>query len=62
VQLQESQKNLRRIADRLLELAKKLKDEADKTEETSVLSLSLVHMGEEIEKFARQIKDLVQAA
>ena len=55
-QLKESQKNLRRNADRLLQLAKELKEEAD------VLSLSLIHRAEEIEKIARQIKGLVRAA
>ena len=61
-QLKESQKNLRRNADRLLQLAKELKEEADKTEQTDVLSLSLIHRAEEIEKIARQIKGLVRAA
>jgi len=62
VRLKESQKNLRRDADHLLQLAKELKDEVDKTEQTSVLSLSLVHKAEEVEKLARQIKDLIRAA
>jgi hypothetical protein len=61
-QLKQSQKNLRRNADRLVQLAKELKDEADKTEQTDVLSLSLVHKAEEVEKLARQIKDLIRAA
>jgi hypothetical protein len=61
-QLKENQKNLRRDADRLLQLAQELKDEADKTEQTDVLSLSLVHKAEEVEKLARQIKGLARAA
>jgi hypothetical protein len=61
-QLKESQKNLRRDADHLLQLAKELKDEVDKTEQTNVLSLSLVHKAEEVEKLAKQIKELVRAA
>jgi hypothetical protein len=61
-QLKQSQKNLRRNADRLVQLARELKEEADKTEQTNVLSLSLVHKAEEVEKLARQIKDLVRAA
>src|SRR5665213_3101463 len=48
--LKESQKNLRKDADHLLELAQDLKDEADKTEQTDVLSLSLVKKAEEVEK------------
>jgi hypothetical protein len=61
-QLKENQKNLRRDADHLLQLAQELKDEADKTEQTNVLSLSLVHKAEEVEKLARQIKGLARAA
>ena len=62
VQLKESQKNLRRDADHLLQLANELKEEAYKTEQTDVLSLSLIHRAEEVEKLAKQIKDLVRAA
>jgi hypothetical protein len=61
-QLKENQKNLRRDADRLLQLAQELKDQADKTEQTNVLSLSLVHKAEEVEKLARQIKGLARAS
>jgi hypothetical protein len=60
--LQESQKNLRRDADHLFELAKDLKEEVDKTEQTSVLSLALIKKAEEVEKLAHHIKDLVRAA
>jgi hypothetical protein len=60
--LKESQKNLRKDADHLLELAKDLKEEADKTEQTDVLSLSLIKKSEEIEKLAHHIKDLVKSA
>jgi hypothetical protein len=60
--LRENQKNLRHDVDRLLQLAQELKDEADKTEQTNVLSLSLVHKAEEVEKLARQIKGLARAA
>jgi hypothetical protein len=60
--LKESQKNIRRDVDHLLELAKDLKDEADNTEQTNVLSLSMIKKAEELEKLAHQIKDLVRAA
>jgi hypothetical protein len=40
VQLEEDQKILKRDVDRLLQLAKELKDESDKTRDTDVLSLS----------------------
>jgi len=59
-QLKEDQKALRRDVDRLVQLAKDLKDESDKTPETDVLSLSLVKKVEEIEKLAHQIKDRIR--
>jgi hypothetical protein len=61
-QLKENQKNLRKDADQLLQLAQELKDEAEKTEQTDVLSLSLVKKAEEVEKLARHIKDLAKAS
>jgi hypothetical protein len=61
-QLRENQKNLRRDADRLLQLAQELKEQADNTEQTNVLSLSLVHKAEEVEKLAKQIKGLARAS
>jgi len=61
-QLKENQKNLRKDADQLLQLAQELKDEAEKTEQTDVLSLSLVKKAEEVAKLARHIKDLAKAA
>jgi len=61
-ELRENQKNLRRDADHLLQLAQELKDEADKTEQTNVLSLSLVHKAEEVERLAKHIKGLARAS
>ena len=61
-QLKEGQKELRRDVDRLVQLAKDLKDESDKTPETDVLSLSLVKKAEDIEKLARQIRDRIRAS
>jgi cytochrome P450 len=62
VMLKEDQKELRRDVDRLLQMAKDLKDESDKTPETDVLSLSLVKKVEDIEKLAHQIKELIRAS
>jgi hypothetical protein len=62
VQLKEDQKELRHDVDHLLQLAKDLKDESDKTPETDVLSLSLVKKVEDIEKLARQIRDRIRAS
>lgn len=60
VLLKEDQKALRRDVDRLLQMAKDLKDESDKTPETDVLSLSLVKKAEDIEKLAHQIKERIR--
>ena len=60
VHLKEDQKELRRDVDHLLQLAKDLKDESDKTPGTDVLSLSLVKKAEDIEKLARQIRDRIR--
>jgi hypothetical protein len=59
-QLKEDQKVIRRDVDRLLQMAKDLKDESDKTPETDVLSISLVKKAEDIEKLAHQIKDRIR--
>jgi len=61
IQLKEQQKEIRHDVDRLLQMVKDLKDESDKTPETDVLSLSLVKKAEDIEKLARQIRDLIRA-
>jgi hypothetical protein len=53
-------KNLREDADTLLQLAQELKDEAEKTEQTDMLSL--VRKAEEVEKLARHMKDLAKAS
>jgi hypothetical protein len=58
--LKEDQKALRKDVDHLLQMAKELKEETDKTPETDVLSLSLVKKAEEIEKLAHQIKDRIR--
>jgi hypothetical protein len=60
--LKDEQKSLRHDVARLLEMAKDLKDESDKTPETDVLSLSLVKKAEDIEKLARQIRDRIRAS
>ena len=62
VQLKEGQKAIRHDVDRLLQMVKDLKDESDKTPETDVLSLSMVKKVEDIEKLARQIRDLIRAS
>src|SRR5262245_12440183 len=55
--LEENQKDIKKYIERLFQLASQLKEQVEKTDSTSVLSLALVKKAEEIEKLARQIKE-----
>jgi hypothetical protein len=57
VLLEENQKDIRKNIEKLYELALQLKEQVEKTDATTVLSLAMVKKAEEIEKLARQIKD-----
>jgi hypothetical protein len=60
VLLKDNQKQIQQDVQKLYTLAEQLKEEVSKTDSTSVLSLSLVHKAEEIEKLAKQIKNLAR--
>lgn len=55
--LEENQKDIKKNVEKLFTLASELKDQVEKTDSATVLSLALVKKAEEIEKLARQIKD-----
>jgi len=55
--LEQRQKDIKKEVERLYKLASELKDEVEKTDATTVLSLPLVKKAEEIERLAKQIKD-----
>ena len=55
--LEQRQKDIKKEVERLYKLASELKDEVEKTDATTVLSLPMVRKAEEIEKLAKQIKD-----
>lgn len=55
--LDENQKDIKKNVEKLFDLASQLKDQVEKTDSTSVLSLAMVKKAEEIERLARQIKD-----
>jgi hypothetical protein len=55
--LEERQKNIKKDVEKLYNLASQLKTEVEKTDSTTVLSLSMLKKAEEIEKLAKQIKD-----
>ena len=58
--LKANQKDIKRDVQRLFELAEELKKEVEKTDSSEVLSLTLVHKAEEIEKLAKHIKGLAR--
>ena len=53
---EENNKDIRKKAERLYQLAGELKVEMDKMDSTSVLSLNLLKKVKEIEKLAREIR------
>lgn len=59
--LKGNQKRIQDDVKRLFTLATELKEQAEKTDATAMLSLPLVRKAEEIEKLARQIKNLAKS-
>lgn len=55
--LEQNQKDIKKNVEKLYQLASELKEQVEKTDSATVLSLSLVKKAEEIEKLAHQIKD-----
>jgi len=55
--LEQNQKEIKKEIEKLYDLATQLKEEIEKTDSSTVLSLSLVKKAEEVEKLARQIKE-----
>ena len=55
--LEENQKDIKKNVEKLFDLATQLKEQVEKTDSTTTLSLALVKKAEEIEKLARQIKE-----
>ena len=55
--LEENQKDIKKNVEKLFDLASQLKEQVEKTDSTTTLSLTLVKKAEEIEKLARQIKE-----
>lgn len=55
--LEENEKDIKKNVEKLFDLASQLKQQVEKTDSTTTLSLALVKKAEEIEKLARQIKE-----
>jgi hypothetical protein len=56
----QNQKEIRADVTRLYEMVSELKDQIDKTDSSSTLSVSVVKKAQQIEKLAKQIKDLAK--
>jgi hypothetical protein len=56
--LDENEKDIKKKVDKLYQLASELKAQVDKTDFSKVLSLNLLKKADEIEKLARDIKNL----
>lgn len=55
--LEQNQKDMKKSIERLFQLASELKDEVEKTDATTMLSVAMLRKTEEIEKLARSIRD-----
>jgi hypothetical protein len=55
--LEQNQKDIKKNIEKLFQLAAELKDEVEKTDSVTVLSVAMQRKTEDIEKLARQIRD-----
>jgi hypothetical protein len=55
--LEENQKDIKKNIEKLYQLASELKEQVEKTDSTTVLSLPMLRKAEEIEKLAHSIKE-----
>lgn len=58
--LKDDQKKMVKDVEQLYDLAVKLRKQVNKTDSSEVLSLDLIHTTEEIEKLAKQVRDLAR--
>ncbi|HEV2387375.1 MAG TPA: hypothetical protein VGS20_08980 [Candidatus Acidoferrales bacterium] len=59
--LQHNQQEIQKDVTRLFGLADELRKQVSRTDSSKVLSLDLIHTAEEIEKLAKQIRNLARA-
>jgi len=57
VLLEENQKDIKKNVEKLFDLAAQLKEQVEKTDATTVLSMAMVKKADEIERLAHQIKE-----
>ena len=58
--LKQKQRQIAENVERIYKLAEELKDEVEKTDATNTLSLPMVQKAEQIEKLAKQVKNLAR--
>ena len=58
--LKQNQRQIHDDVERLYKLATELKDEVEKTDATNTLSLPMIQKAEQIEKLAKQVKNLTR--
>ena len=58
--LKQNQQQIREDVEKLYKLATELKDEVEKTDATNTLSLPMIQKAEQIEKLAKQVKNLTR--
>jgi hypothetical protein len=58
--LKQNQRQIKENVERIYKLAEELKDEVEKTDATNTLSLPMVQKAEQIEKLAKQVKNLAR--
>lgn len=58
--LEDNQKDIKKDIEKLFDLASQLKEQVEKTDATSVLSLAMVKKADEIERLAHQIRELAK--
>jgi hypothetical protein len=58
--LKQNQRQIAENVKRIYKLAEELKDEVEKTDATNTLSLPMVQKAEQIEKLAKQVKNLAR--
>jgi hypothetical protein len=60
--LKQNQQQIHDDVEKLYKLATELKDEVEKTDATNTLSLPMVQKAEQIEKLAKQVKNLTRGS
>jgi len=58
--LKQNQRQIKENVEKIYKLAEELKDEVEKTDATNTLSLPMIQKAEQIERLAKQVKNLAR--